>query len=136
MTFQVMNRAEAIRYSHKPHSEKTVVISIATDGEEYHSHVIASASNGVVGILVLWFDDVDGDGGMTKDDAVRIHRFVERHKDVNFIVQCDAGVSRSAGVAGALMKHYNGDDGEIFNDPKYRPNMRCYRMVLNELEGA
>ena len=52
------------------------------------------------------------------------------------IIQCDAGVSRSAGVAGALMKYYNGDDSEIFENPKYRPNMRCYRTMLNELEGV
>ena len=130
-----MNRAEAIRYSRKPHDDKAVVISIATEGENYGSHVVASASNGIVGILVLWFDDVEGVGGMTGDDAKKVHWFVERHRHLPIIVQCDAGVSRSAGVAGALMKHYNGDDSEIFDNPKYRPNMRCYRMVLNELEG-
>ena len=131
-----MNRKEAIRYSHKPHGEKVAVVSIATDGEDYHSHVIASANNGIIGILVLWFDDVDGDGGMTDDDAKKIHQFVERYKHRDFIIQCDAGVSRSAGVAGALMKYYNGDDSEIFDNPKYRPNMRCYRTMLNELEGV
>ena len=48
------------------------------------------------------------------------------------IVHCDAGISRSSGVAAAILKAKTGDDSQIFNNPKYRPNMRCYRIVLDE----
>ena len=49
------------------------------------------------------------------------------------IVHCDAGISRSSGVAAAILKAKTGDDSQIFNSPKYRPNMRCYRIILDEL---
>lgn len=70
-----------------------------------------------------------------KEDAKKIATFVmaNKHNGKYFIVQCDAGVSRSAGVAAALMKYFNGDDSPIFDNPQYCPNMRCYRMVLEAL---
>ena len=70
-----------------------------------------------------------------KEDAEKIAAFVmiNKHNGRRFIVQCDAGISRSAGVAAALMKYFNGDDSPIFDNPQYCPNMRCYRMVLEAL---
>ena len=50
-----------------------------------------------------------------------------------FIVQCEAGISRSAGVAGAILKYFTDDDSMIFNSRRYCPNRVCYRKVLNEL---
>lgn len=50
------------------------------------------------------------------------------------IVQCNAGISRSAGVAAAIAKHFYNDDKWIFNSNKYRPNMKCYQLMLRELE--
>lgn len=47
------------------------------------------------------------------------------------ILHCDAGVSRSPGVAAALSKSLLGDDAEFFR--RYRPNMRVYRTLLNRL---
>lgn len=57
---------------------------------------------------------------------------VNRYKDkINLIIcQCEAGISRSAGVAGALSKVLNKDDSKIFED--YCPNMLVYRTVLEE----
>jgi hypothetical protein len=51
-------------------------------------------------------------------------------------VHCGAGVSRSAGVAAALGKWLNNDDGFIFNNFSYCPNFTCYRLVLNEALGS
>ena len=45
-------------------------------------------------------------------------------------VHCVAGVSRSAGVAGALSKILNNDDMYYFKN--YCPNMLVYRTILKE----
>jgi len=45
------------------------------------------------------------------------------------VVHCEAGISRSAGVAGALSLIYNGTDQYYFDH--YVPNMYVYRKILN-----
>jgi len=55
------------------------------------------------------------------------------------ICHCEAGQSRSAGVAAALANFLNGNDMEFFNSSgvygvkKYTPNMHVYRTMLNVL---
>ena len=46
-------------------------------------------------------------------------------------MHCEAGQSRSAGVAAAIMKYLYNNDTDIFNNRYYKPNMLCYRKVLN-----
>lgn len=46
------------------------------------------------------------------------------------VVHCDAGLSRSPGVAAALSKILVGDDSGFFY--RYHPNMRVYRTLLEE----
>lgn len=134
MNIAVMNRRDAVRYSFHPQQEKTAVISIGTPNEQYHTGVYTSPYNGISSVLRLWFDDVEsGRDCIQKEDAEKIKRFVEAHKEDSIIVHCDAGVSRSSGIAAALMKYYNGDDAPIFDSPRYCPNMLCYRTMLNTL---
>lgn len=136
MKVVVMSRREAVRYSFSPHSEESAVVSIGSIDENYDTSVYASPYNGICAVLPLRFDDEEGgENCMVVEEAVQIETFVERHKDKMIIVHCDAGVSRSAGIAAALLKHYNGDDSEIFDNPRYVPNMLCYRTMLNVLEG-
>ncbi len=133
----VMSRNEAERYSHRTHFEETAVISISTPDERYDLNIYASIYNRIKRILRLQFDDVDrGSLAMTEEDAAAIAEFVEENKDRTIIVHCDAGITRSAGIAAAIMKHYNGDDSPIFNSRLYCPNMLCYRMVLEQFEGS
>jgi hypothetical protein len=49
------------------------------------------------------------------------------------VCHCAAGQSRSAGLAAALSKFYNGEDKQFFHMP-YTPNMLVYRTMLNYLE--
>lgn len=130
----VMSRSDAERYSYGPHDTEAALISISTPEERYDTKVYASPYNGIKRVLRLAFDDVDGGGwAMTAEDARQIAQFVAENKDRLIIVHCDAGVSRSAGIAAALLKFYNGDDTPIFDNPKYCPNMLCYRLMLNQL---
>jgi len=79
------------------------------------------------------------------DMAHQIRNFVEErldwvknsHRawdDLTILVHCEAGISRSAAVAGALSKHFLGDDSKFFRTP-YLPNRMVYRTLLNFLNG-
>lgn len=119
---------------------------------QYDANIISITSNPVKANIInlgptlfLRFEDFDRDlpgwsiQPIQKSDAKTIVNFVmaNRHNGKHFIVQCDAGVSRSARVVAALMKYFNGDDSPIFDNPQYCPNMRCYKMVLEALmEGG
>ncbi len=132
--------AETVNGIEEPH----IIISIFTPGDEppkvcqndYTKQVVqfafddldetpGPATYAALGCPVL-FDDEEA-----KEIVDRV-RFWHQ-KGVNYIVcHCDAGISRSAGVAAALSKHYNGTDLRFFSDP-YCPNMLVYRKVLNAL---
>lgn len=68
---------------------------------------------------------------ITDDDAKRIANTVKKYQDKvkQIFVHCDAGISRSAGVAAAISKYLNNDDFKWFSPP-YCPNMACYTKVL------
>jgi len=74
-----------------------------------------------------------GYGLFTDEQAREIVLFVKQYMDniKALIVHCDAGISRSSGVAAAILKATTGSDEQIFNDPKFIPNMFVYRKVLN-----
>lgn len=54
--------------------------------------------------------------------------------DLIIVVHCEAGISRSAAVAGALNKHFLGDDSVFFKFP-YLPNRLTYSILPNSLNG-
>lgn len=62
--------------------------------------------------------------------AENILEFVDKHINnvSSIIVHCDAGVSRSVGIAAALSKILNSSDDEFF---KGSPNKYVYAMMLN-----
>jgi predicted protein tyrosine phosphatase len=112
---------------------KVAIISI-TDPLE--SLVNIRSSDNILDVLSLKFYDVDKEAGgykpMNEDDAKKIVSFVSKWwRKVDYIVvQCHAGISRSAGVDAGLAKWYFSDDEEYFQ--RYRPNMNCYRLVIDE----
>lgn len=126
---QVMSRNKAIRYSYSDHP-KTLLISIRDKGR----HIPYFVKDNLI-IHYFDFDDVEEgspDGFPISDSqAKHIAEVVNNNKDVEkIVVHCEAGVSRSAGVAAAIGMAINGDDSFIFNDGRYCPNSTCYRKVL------
>lgn len=70
---------------------------------------------------------------LDKDQATEILNTVERFKDkVNtIVVHCAAGVCRSAGCAAALLWIYNnGDDSQVMNSKRYRPNSHVRHLIM------
>ena len=138
---RILNRKEVKKFSCESHDFKTAIISI-TDTDKADVIFEKNEINGIRAILKLKFDDVERDSKdlhcITKEDAENIVKFVNKNKSKvdKFIVHCEAGVSRSAGVGAAIMKALNGDDWVVFNNPIMCPNMKCYRTVLNAFQNA
>ncbi len=118
------------------------------------SHIIISITNpdrpqanipadpACLGILRLSFWDVCNteDPELSKimfnaEHAQQISAFVHANltktPDLPLIIcQCEAGRSRSAGVAAALSKLLTGEDEEYFK--RYNPNSLVYSTIMNE----
>lgn len=66
--------------------------------------------------------------------ARAIREFVEKHADKIDILycQCEAGISRSAGIAAAVSKHMTGNDEFFYKN--YHPNTLVYRLLLEAFQ--
>ena len=137
MEFEVLSRSNAKRLSYKPNIKDCIIISITDLGSNPNQF---AANPHIKDVLKLQFDDVDysDDNCITQEDGKKIIDFVNRYvnKVDKVIVHCEAGVSRSAGVCAALMHIINGNDNPIFDNPKFCPNMTCYRTVMESYYGS
>ena len=146
MRVKVMGRRRAVLYCYQENAIPTVMISVSDPRMHYVEYPFCSKSNQVLAILELSFSDADDPKGldvyghevtsndlMSDEDGRKIAEFLNKHKDTDVIVHCDAGISRSAGIGSAILKAYTGDDSAIFDDGYHMPNMWCYRKTLNAL---
>jgi len=104
--------------------------------------------------LFLAFDDIDGDEhgnpmgnlehdtrdwiAMQPDHANQIVDLVNKWKDtIDLIcVNCEAGISRSAGCAAALSIWLNGNDSGIGDNDSYFPNVHVKSLILRAARGV
>lgn len=139
MKILVMSRAE-IEKKYLQFSIPTAIISIRCFTDKTLPKI--SLTDYVTDILFLRFDDLEATDKyktfMTYEDAEAVRDFVQKVKDKveQIVVHCDAGVSRSAGVAAAIGKYLNDDDMFIFGRPRYAPNKTCYQRTLSALMDA
>jgi len=95
--------------------------------------------------LCLRFDDVlDGmENSINDDQALRIARFLEKHCDDRILFHCEAGVSRSAGVAlafevlvksGGHKERFSYHNSNIASNVRYMPNMDVFDRVCKFLK--
>lgn len=90
-------------------------------------------------VLRLSFFDISETVGnttpMSEVQANEVFQFVSKWKDDIglIVVHCEAGISRSAGVAAALSKWINDDDMFFFET--YCPNNLVYNRVLHAIYG-
>ena len=61
---------------------------------------------------------------ISDEQEMGVAEFIEEHKDVDkLIVQCDAGISRSAGMAAGILTFFTNGRNKILRDKRYIPNM-------------
>jgi len=138
MEFLVLSRLEIGDFST---DKKHIIISIMDPNDSEGPAKIPENKNNI-GILTLAFHDLDGkafpqppteyilfDSKMAKQIIDFVNNFILW--DLELIVcQCEAGISRSAGVAAALAKCINGNDKYFFEH--YIPNSLVYSLILKE----
>ena len=131
--------------------EPHIIISIRNPGSKVPD--LATNEN-TKGTLFFEFDDLDRmpkEGSATYEALGKpilfqpemAQKVIKKLKDTEVqavIVHCEAGVSRSAGLAAALSNHFNEDDTEYFSGAAtmYAPNVYCpnyhvYRVMLEAL---
>lgn len=129
MRFDIFNRETIEKYDAK---EKHIVISIH-DPNTTHAILSETCKDTRLETLFLVASDTDGKYGVpfTREMANKVWLLVDKYKDdIDLIViNCEAGISRSAGVGAALSKVLNNDDTDFFR--YFRPNMFIYRKVLS-----
>lgn len=137
MNIKIFSRQKAVKESYRDLTGDKVIISISDPDKSRANFNLAN--NSIKAKLYLSFHDIDEDEldiyrgyePMQPDEAKRICDFVLKWQDrVDTIwVNCEVGVSRSAGVAAAIAEHFGQDPSVIFNDTRYCPNMLCYKLV-------
>lgn len=114
--------------------EDCIIISISDLDKD---RIIFPVNPSILDVHYEWFEDDDANTpeSISENQAAAIAEFAKKWNDksVNVIcyVNCEAGMSRSAGVAAAIARYFLGNDEWIFKTKI--PNRRCYRMVLDAL---
>ena len=131
--FQVFGRASVGEIDPGvPH----ILVSITDPGV---AEAMLAPSEARRAVLRLQFWDTDDpdttNGGISVAQAREIIAFVKEHRPhVRHIVcQCEAGVSRSAGIAAGLSRWLNGNDDPFYS--YFAPNFLCRQRILDAIEG-
>ena len=137
MNIKILSRKNAVRLSYKELEIPKVIISVS---DPYKENAKFNRENkSIKDVLYLSFYDIDyetkdiyrGFEPMQTDDAQKIRDFVLKwQNNVGEIwVNCEEGISRSAGIAAALKEHFGEDSKPIFECDSYSPNELCYNLV-------
>lgn len=126
----------------QPYEDPHVIVSIRTPEDPHMVRLPFSAHT--LAVLHLQFHDLN-DAALAhvevrdqyeaqcfnRDHARQVLQLVKEFpKAERLIVHCDAGLSRSPGVAAAVSKILTGDDSQFFK--RYSPNSRVHRTILEE----
>ena len=128
MKFIVKNRGD-VRNAYFP-GGTSILISI-TDPDKHH----CLPSGRYKDVLCVKFHDADRESdGIHVIDSETVDKmidFVVKNLDVDFcVVNCEAGISRSAGAAAALSRIFTGDDSELIRAKPFF-NRKVYRSILD-----
>ena len=139
MNITICSASELEKLAMKPFQKDTVLISIDNVDTTAPPYLFYQPS----AALYLRFDDMIPQEEalmeypavlFNEDMAKKVAEFVYLHKDANeLICQCACGISRSAGIAAAVMEHFYKNGAAIFEDGWYRPNVFVYQLTLEAL---
>lgn len=128
-----MDRTRARKESFKPAGPATAIVSI-TDLVTLPNRF--QKAGWIKNVMWLHFEDVeeeeDAVNCLSDEQALKIKNFITKvgASVERIIIHCDAGVSRSAGIAAAVLRYFGQDENLIWGDPQYNPNRTCYRKML------
>ncbi len=137
MKIKILSRQQAVKRSYTDFDGSKIIISISDPFEEKAKFNRNNIS--IKSVLYLSFYDIDektksifgGYDSMSPIDAVLIRDFVLKWE--NFVdeiwVQCEMGMSRSAGIAAAISEYFDMDSNAILSSNKYRPNLLCCKLT-------
>lgn len=137
MTIKIFSRQQAVKQSYTDFDGSKIIISIS---DPFKGKAKFNRNNiSIKSVLYLSFYDIDektksifgGYDSMSPIDAVLIRDFVLKWQDkVDTVwLQCEMGVSRSAGIAAAISEYFELDSTDILSNKKYIPNMLCYDLT-------
>ena len=134
---KALSREKAIRLSYSDFDDAKIIISIRDPNKVKPEFNINNSS--IKDILYLSFYDISEEtksifGGyesMSPIDAILIRDFVLKwQNEIDAIwVQCEMGMSRSAGIAAAIMEYFDLNSKEILESNQYYPNRLCYNLT-------
>jgi len=127
--------------------ENTALICIFDPDKTEHPEELVQ---GYKDVLQIRFWDVEESfvnyRTITPEQGTTIKEFIEKNRSSRFLVHCEAGMSRSAGVGKAIecLKHHKGDrygyrtSGSAIGDfsaktNRYHPNLTVFDAVLGDL---
>ena len=132
-----LGREKAIRLSYSDFDDDKIIISIRDPNKVKPEFNINNSS--IKDILYLSFYDISEEtksifGGyesMSPIDAILIRDFVLKWQGESdaIWVQCEIGMSRSAGIAAAIMEYFDMDSKKILESNQYYPNRLCYNLT-------
>ena len=132
-----LSREKAIRLSYSDFDNDKIIISIRHPNKVKPEFNFNNSS--IKDILYLSFYDISEEtksifGGyesMSPIDAILIRDFVLKwQNEIDTIwVQCEMGMSRSAGIVAAIMEYFDMDSKEILESNQYYPNKLCYNLT-------
>ena len=83
--------------------------------------------------LYLSFFDTENNGfysNVPAQSIIALKEFILNNIHTKFVVCCEAGVSRSAGIAKAIEKLSGKEIGSIDSFPRYRPNTLLFKKLI------
>ncbi len=144
---KVMSRAQAETFARQRHAKTSAIVSIRSTWDRELAHLPMTKENKILAVCPVAADDEDAalvarygirhEGLMSVSTARAIARFCEAwHDEADMlVVHCDGGVSRSAGVAAAILRWFDADEYAVFRSRSKCPNMWCYNRVLDAFRG-
>lgn len=142
----VLGRNEIIKYSKNNFKdinidENTVLISITDPDQKILDKKVLEKFKDS---LSIQFWDLERNHGeynvISKEQSKQIKEFILDNKNNNFVIHCEAGISRSAGVAMAvfMLIEFNGNKYNFSTSPnpirnhyRYHPNLKVFDMIVD-----
>ena len=136
MLIRVLSRSNIERLLEKGLPNNTAIVSFSDTEDDFIEFPAGTD------VLQIAFYDVRPHTvvkehyGKILPEAKQIAEYVYQKKleGKDLICQCDYGISRSAGLAAAVLQRWGKKGIEVFADYRYTPNQFVYNKVLKELE--